>query len=142
MRIVKHRNQIKLINKTKWLIQKNFAEVVKRNKMDSPSSLEAISFYLKRNKLWSSSCQIPWGYFAASAAGLSPDSDFNWVITWGVNRLTALNRMNRSLAEFNISGIKSNISFCIAVLNNRYFNKGIYSTHTLDKIRENRICSI
>lgn len=48
------------------------------------------------------------------------------VITWGPNRLEAIDAMRRALAEFTIHGVKSTISFCQLVLNNDDFRKGTF----------------
>ena len=58
------------------------------------------------------------------------------LITWGNNRKTALNRMVRSLEEFHIAGIETNIPFCLMVFRHKSFRKGKYSTHTLDNIKD------
>ena len=57
------------------------------------------------------------------------------LITWGIDRQTALRRMIRALGEFHITGIKSSILFCLMVIQHKYFKEGNYSTHTLDLIK-------
>jgi acetyl-CoA carboxylase biotin carboxylase subunit len=57
------------------------------------------------------------------------------LITWGIDRQTALRRMIRALGEFHIAGIKSSILFCLMVIQHKYFQEGNYSTHTLDLIK-------
>tara|TARA_Y100000588_G_scaffold301857_1_gene323903 strand:+ start:1046 stop:2548 length:1503 start_codon:yes stop_codon:yes gene_type:complete len=58
------------------------------------------------------------------------------LITWGDDRTIALSRMQRALNEFHISGIKSTISICMKILEYKNFQKGKYSTHFLDSIKE------
>jgi len=58
------------------------------------------------------------------------------LITWGKDRRTALNRMIRALNEFHIAGIETSIPFCLMVFRHPAFQKGKYSTHTLDSIKE------
>jgi acetyl-CoA carboxylase biotin carboxylase subunit len=50
------------------------------------------------------------------------------VITWGQDRVEAIESMKRALAEFNIQGIKSTIPFCLFVLNNASFQNGEFDT--------------
>jgi acetyl/propionyl-CoA carboxylase alpha subunit len=58
------------------------------------------------------------------------------LITWGSNRETALQRMVRALFEFHIEGIESSIPFCLMVFRHESLQKGKYSTHTLDSIKD------
>ena len=55
------------------------------------------------------------------------------VITWGENRQEAIDRMQRALAEFILSGIKSNIVLHRSILKHKKFNDGSYTTQFLDK---------
>lgn len=55
------------------------------------------------------------------------------VITWGENRTEAIDRMQRALTEFILSGIKSNIVLHKAVLKSPKFIDGSYTTQFLDK---------
>ncbi|PWU17082.1 MAG: acetyl-CoA carboxylase biotin carboxylase subunit [Bdellovibrio sp.] len=55
------------------------------------------------------------------------------VITWGESREEAIHRMQRALAEFIISGIKSNIPLLKSVLRHPKFNDGTYTTQFLEK---------
>ena len=64
------------------------------------------------------------------------------LITWGNDRTTALNRMQRALNEFHISGIESTIPICLKILEHANFQKGKYSTHFLDSIKENIVKTI
>ena len=58
------------------------------------------------------------------------------LITWGKDRQTALNRMIRSLEEFHIAGIETNIPFCLMVFHHKSFQNGNYSTHTLESMKD------
>ena len=58
------------------------------------------------------------------------------LITWGSDRDMALSRMYRALSEFHIVGIESTVPFCKMVLMHPTFQKGKYSTNTLDSIKE------
>jgi len=58
------------------------------------------------------------------------------LITWGPTRAIAIQRMIRSLKEFQISGIETSIPFCLMVVKHDTFNNGSYSTHTLNEISD------
>lgn len=55
------------------------------------------------------------------------------VITWGETRQEAIDRMQRALTEFILSGIKSNIALHRTVLRHPKFLDGSYTTQFLEK---------
>lgn len=55
------------------------------------------------------------------------------VITWGESREEAIQRMDRALTEFILSGIKSNIMLLKSILRHPKFRDGTYTTQFLDK---------
>lgn len=55
------------------------------------------------------------------------------VITWGDTREEAIGRMNRALAEFIITGIKTNISLHRTILDHPKFRDGSYTTQFIEK---------
>lgn len=55
------------------------------------------------------------------------------VITWGETRQEAIDRMQRALAEFILSGIKSNIVLHRSILRHPKFLDGSYTTQFLEK---------
>jgi len=55
------------------------------------------------------------------------------VITWGETRQNAIDRMERALSEFILSGIKSNISLHKTILKHPKFKDGSYTTQFLEK---------
>lgn len=61
------------------------------------------------------------------------------LITWGIDRKQALNRMIRALEEFYIYGIKTNIQFCNLICRQKSFFNGKYSTKTLEVLLKNVI---
>jgi pyruvate carboxylase subunit A len=69
-----------------------------------------------------SSCAIPPYY----------DSMISKLIAWGRDRDEAIRRMRRALYEYTIVGIKCNIPFHQAVLENERFLKGELGTHFID----------
>jgi pyruvate carboxylase subunit A len=55
------------------------------------------------------------------------------LIVWGRDRTEAITRMRRALYEYIIVGIKSNIPFHKAVMENPHFVKGELGTHFIDR---------
>lgn len=55
------------------------------------------------------------------------------LIVWGKTREEALNRMSRCLSEYEIEGIKTNISYQQRIITNPYFRKGDISTSFIPK---------
>lgn len=55
------------------------------------------------------------------------------VITWGETREEAIERMQRALTEFVITGIKTNISLHKTILNHPKFRDGSYTTQFIEK---------
>lgn len=55
------------------------------------------------------------------------------VITWGENREEAIDRMQRALAEFVLTGIKTNIVLHRCILNHPKFLDGSYTTQFIEK---------
>ena len=56
------------------------------------------------------------------------DSMIAKLITWGKTRQQAIDRMNRSLSEFKLTGVKSNIVLHKSILKNEVFLSGDYTT--------------
>jgi acetyl-CoA carboxylase, biotin carboxylase subunit len=50
------------------------------------------------------------------------------VITWGITREEAIDRMNRALTEFTLTGVKSNIVLHKSILKSKKFLSGEYTT--------------
>jgi pyruvate carboxylase subunit A len=70
-----------------------------------------------------------------SSSTVSPfyDSLIAKLIVWGRNRDEAIGRMLRALSEYVIAGVKTNIPFHRAVMENRRFAKGELGTHFIDQ---------
>ncbi len=62
------------------------------------------------------------------------DSLLAKLIAYGADREEAIARMQRALAEFEISGVKTTIPFHVAVLNNPLFIRGKFSTSFIERI--------
>ncbi len=55
------------------------------------------------------------------------------LITWGESRVTAIQRMQKALADYAISGVKTNIPFCRAICQQQAFIEADLSTDYLSK---------
>jgi acetyl-CoA carboxylase biotin carboxylase subunit len=62
------------------------------------------------------------------------DSMIGKLITWGKDRTEAINRMNRALNEYLITGVKTTISFQMAILQDPDFRRGHYTTSFVEKL--------
>ena len=58
------------------------------------------------------------------------------LITWGSTRDIAIQRMIRSLKEFQIAGIETSIPFCLMMVKHKAFSTGNYCTNTLNEISD------
>ena len=62
------------------------------------------------------------------------DSMIAKLITYGTNRRDAMNKMNRALDEYIITGIKTTIPFEKAVLQDPEFCRGVYTTNFVEEL--------
>jgi acetyl-CoA carboxylase biotin carboxylase subunit len=62
------------------------------------------------------------------------DSLLAKLIVWGENRETALARSRRALAEFQVTGIKTNLPFHRGIIDNAAFLEGAVSTNLHDRV--------
>ncbi|MDW7725897.1 MAG: acetyl-CoA carboxylase biotin carboxylase subunit [Candidatus Methanoperedens sp.] len=60
------------------------------------------------------------------------DSLISKLTVWARDRDEAINRMKRALYEYIIVGVKTNIPFHKAVMNNEFFRKGELTTHFIE----------
>jgi len=56
------------------------------------------------------------------------------LITTGNDRREAMDRMNRALSEYMITGIKNNVSFQQAIMQDPNFRRGVYSTSFIEQL--------
>ena len=56
------------------------------------------------------------------------------LITTGKDRREAMDRMNRALAEYMITGIKTTVSFQQAIMQDPNFRRGVYSTGFVEQL--------
>ncbi len=71
--------------------------------------------------------------FAGSEIPIYYDPMVSKLISWGLNRPEALERMQRALREYEIVGIKTNLHFLSAVLSHSDFIEGRYDTGFVEK---------
>jgi acetyl-CoA carboxylase biotin carboxylase subunit len=62
------------------------------------------------------------------------DSMIGKLITTGKDRREAMDRMNRALAEYMITGIKTTVSFQQAIMQDPNFRRGVYSTGFVEQL--------
>jgi len=62
------------------------------------------------------------------------DSMIGKLITYGKDRREAMDKMGRALSEYLITGIKTNISFQQAILQDPNFRRGVYSTSFIEQL--------
>ena len=62
------------------------------------------------------------------------DSMIGKLITYGKDRREAMDRMSRALSEYLITGIKTNISFQQAIMQDPNFRRGVYSTNFIEQL--------
>jgi acetyl-CoA carboxylase biotin carboxylase subunit len=62
------------------------------------------------------------------------DSMIGKLITTGKDRREAIDRMNRALAEYMITGIKTTVSFQQAIMQEPNFRRGVYSTGFIEQL--------
>jgi acetyl-CoA carboxylase biotin carboxylase subunit len=62
------------------------------------------------------------------------DSMIGKLITYGKDRREAMDKMSRALSEYLITGIKTNISFQQAILQDPNFRRGVYTTNFIEQL--------
>lgn len=55
------------------------------------------------------------------------------LIAWGKDRAEAISRMKRALREYHITGVRSNIHFCLLVMDHPSFASGEFDTHFINE---------
>ena len=72
--------------------------------------------------------RVDGGVAMGDAISVHYDPMISKLLTWGEDRSIAIARMKRALQEYRISGVKTTIPFCLAVMNHESFVSGNYST--------------
>jgi acetyl-CoA carboxylase biotin carboxylase subunit len=72
------------------------------------------------------------GVYGGYTIPMEYDPMISKLITWGIDRDQALNRMLRALEEFRILGIRTNISYLRKILQHPGFQSGDYDTHFIE----------
>jgi biotin carboxylase len=57
------------------------------------------------------------------------------LIAYGKDRREAIDRMNRALGEYMVTGVKTTIPFLQAILQDPNFRRGVYSTNFVETLR-------
>jgi acetyl-CoA carboxylase biotin carboxylase subunit len=63
------------------------------------------------------------------------DSMIGKLIAYGKDRREAIDKMNRALGEYMITGVKTTIPFLQAILQDPNFRRGVYSTNFVETLR-------
>lgn len=76
----------------------------------------------------------PWvrvdaGIEAGNEITIHYDPMISKLVTWGKDRIEAIERMKVALSEYKIYGVKTTIPFCLWVMKNEFFRQGKYDTH-------------
>ncbi|MEN3039009.1 MAG: ATP-grasp domain-containing protein, partial [Candidatus Kryptonium sp.] len=76
----------------------------------------------------------PWvrvdaGIEAGNEITIHYDPMISKLVTWGKDRMEAIERMKVALSEYKIYGVKTTIPFCLWVMKNEHFRQGKYDTH-------------
>jgi len=69
------------------------------------------------------------GVYAGFTIPIEYDPMISKLVTWGVTRDKAIERMLRALEEYNLMGIASNISYLRRIVGHPRFKSGEYDTH-------------
>jgi len=73
------------------------------------------------------------GVVAGSIIPIYYDPIISKMVVWGATRTEAIERTIRALREYRISGLHTTIGFAYAVMNNKKFRDGDYSTDFIDR---------
>src|SRR5512145_3254612 len=69
------------------------------------------------------------GVYEGGEISVHYDPVISKLIVWGANREEAIRRMRRALQEYEISGVRTTIPFCLWVLHHEKFCRGEFDTH-------------
>ncbi|MCX6639856.1 MAG: acetyl-CoA carboxylase biotin carboxylase subunit [bacterium] len=73
--------------------------------------------------------RIDSGVYELGEVNVYYDPMISKLVAWGNDRSEAINRMRRALREYHITGVRSNIPFCLLVMNHPAFVSGQFDTH-------------
>jgi acetyl-CoA carboxylase, biotin carboxylase subunit len=69
------------------------------------------------------------GVYEGGEVSIYYDPLLSKLIAWGSDRLEAIDRMKRALREYHITGVRTNIPFCVLVMEHPAFVAGEFDTH-------------
>ncbi|MFC2119615.1 acetyl/propionyl/methylcrotonyl-CoA carboxylase subunit alpha [Bacteroidota bacterium] len=72
------------------------------------------------------------GFEEGSEITIHYDPLISKLVTWGINRENAINRMKRALNEYHIAGVTSNIPFLELILNHPVFTDGSFDINFVE----------
>ena len=76
--------------------------------------------------------RVDGGFDAGSEISIYYDPLIAKLVCWSNDRTGAINRMNRALSEFHISGITTNISFLQSILKHKNFKDGTFDINFIE----------
>ncbi len=76
--------------------------------------------------------RIDGGFEGGSEISIYYDPLIAKLVCWSNDRIGAINRMNRALSEFHISGINTNISFLQSILKHKKFKDGTFDINFIE----------
>ena len=79
------------------------------------------------------------GVYAGAEISAYYDPMISKLVTWGDNRKIALARMRRALAEYSVSGIRTNLEFHRRLLADDEFCAGRYDTGSLERLPAEKV---
>ena len=74
------------------------------------------------------------GFEQGNEISIYYDSMISKLITYGANREMAINKMKRTLRDYKVHGVKTNINFLLSLLESKEFIKGNYNTQFVENI--------
>jgi acetyl-CoA carboxylase biotin carboxylase subunit len=76
------------------------------------------------------------GVYSGYTIPVEYDPMISKLVTWGIDRNQALNRMLRALEEFRLLGIRTNISYLRRILQHPHFQSGDYDTLFIENFQQ------
>lgn len=73
------------------------------------------------------------GIYEGGEVSVYYDPLISKLVTWGKDRPDAIERMKRALKEYHITGVRTNIPFCLLVMNHPSFASGDFHTRFVDE---------
>jgi acetyl/propionyl-CoA carboxylase alpha subunit len=78
------------------------------------------------------------GYQAGDTVSQFYDPLIAKLVVWGEDRNKAMAKMQHALDNYEITGIKNNLSFLQEAFDSEIFKSGNYDTHFISKLKEEK----